>query len=96
MVEDDILFTNHFQLNTATMGLSTLGGVLGILHQHLLYLVVARLNQYKISSDQLLVHLTKRNSVACHITSNSDFDQGGCVMQIEWTKAFCNNCQPML
>ena len=34
--------------------------------------------------------------MACCITTNSDFDQGGCVMQIEWTKALCNNCQPML
>ena len=55
--------------------------------------------QFKLaqtSSDQLLVHMTKRNSVVCHVTSNSDFDQGGCVMQIEWTKALCNNCQPIL
>ena len=25
--------------------------------------------------------------MACHITSNLDFDKGGCVIQIEWTKA---------
>ena len=30
------------------------------------------------------------------VTFNLDFDQGGYVMQIEWTKALCNNCQPML
>ena len=28
--------------------------------------------------------------------SNLDFDQEGCVIQIEWTKALYNNCQPML
>ena len=56
-------------------------------------------DQFKLaqtSSDQLLVHMIKRNSMACHITSNSDFDQGGYVMQIEWTNALCNNCQPIL
>ena len=37
-----------------------------------------------------------RNSVACHITSNLDFDKGGHVIQIQWTKALCDNCQPML
>ena len=55
--------------------------------------------QFKLaqsSSNQLLVCMTKRNSVACFVTSNSDFDQEGCVMQIEWTKALCNNDQPML
>ena len=34
--------------------------------------------------------------MACHITSNSNFDKGGCVIQIEWTKALCNIYQPML
>ena len=29
-------------------------------------------------------------------TSNSDFDKGGCVIQVEWTKALCDNCQTML
>ena len=52
-----------------------------------------QLKLVQTSSDQLLVCMTKRNSVACNITSNSDFDQGGCIMQIEWTKALCNNCQ---
>ena len=55
--------------------------------------------QFKLaqtSPNQLLVHMTKRSSMACHITSNSDFDQGGYIMQIEWTKALCNNSQPML
>ena len=55
--------------------------------------------QFKLaqtSSDQLLVHMTKKNSMACHITSNLDIDQGGCVMEIEWTKALCNNYQPIL
>ena len=28
-----------------------------------------------------------RISMACYITSDSDFDKGGCVIQIEWTKA---------
>ena len=37
-----------------------------------------------------------RNSVACCMTSNSDFNKGGCVIQIEWTKALCDNCQHML
>ena len=37
-----------------------------------------------------------RNSVACLVTSNLDFQQEGCVIQIEWSKALCNNCQPML
>ena len=32
--------------------------------------------------------------MACCITSDSDFDQGGCVMQIEWTKALCNIAKP--
>ena len=26
-----------------------------------------------------------RNSVACHVTSNLDFDKGSCVIQVEWT-----------
>ena len=30
------------------------------------------------------------------ITSNLDFEKEGCVTQIEWTKALCDNCQPML
>ena len=34
--------------------------------------------------------------MAYHVTSNWDFDKGGCVIQIEWTKALCDNCQPML
>ena len=28
--------------------------------------------------------MTKKNSVACHITSDLDFDKEGCVIQIEW------------
>ena len=36
MAEDNILFTNHFLQEIATMGLTTPGGVLGALHQHLL------------------------------------------------------------
>ena len=36
-----------------------------------------------------LVHTTKRNSLACHITSDLDFNKGGYVIQIEWTKALC-------
>ena len=39
---------------------------------------------------------TIRNSVACHITFSLDFDKGGCIIQIEWTKALYNNYQPML
>ena len=42
--------------------------------------------QFKLaqtSSDQLLVCMTKKNSVDCHIISNLEFDQGGCIMQIE-------------
>ena len=31
-----------------------------------------------------------------HCTSNLDFDKGGCVIQVEWSKALCNNCQPIL
>ena len=42
-----------------------------------------------------LVCMTNRNSIACHITSSLDFDKGGCVIQIEWTKALCNDCQPV-
>ena len=34
----------------------------------------------KTGSDQLLVHMTKRNSVACHITSDLDFDKEDCVI----------------
>ena len=34
--------------------------------------------------------------MAFHDTSNSDFDKEGCVIQVEWTKAVCDNCQPML
>ena len=30
----------------------------------------------------------------CHATSNSDFDKGGCIIQVEWTKALCNTYQP--
>ena len=37
-----------------------------------------------------------RNGVACHITSDLDFDWGSCVIEIEWTKALYYNCQPML
>ena len=36
-----------------------------------------------------------QNNMACHVTSNSDFDKGGLVIQINWTKALCNNCHPM-
>ena len=35
------------------------------------------------------------NSVACCVTSDSDFDKGGCVIQIEWTKALCNNAHAL-
>ena len=41
-----------------------------------------------LSSNQLkpvgssLVHVTNRNSMACHITSDLDFNKGGCVIQI--------------
>ena len=56
--------------------------------------------QFKLaqtSSDQLLVHMTKRNSMACHVTSNLDFDQGGYVSQIEWTKVIiANPCSKLL
>ena len=45
---------------------------------------------------KLVLHMTKRNSVACHITSNLYFDKEGCVIQIEWTKAICDNYQSML
>ena len=34
------------------------------------------------------------NSVACLVTSNLEFEQNGCVIEIEWTKDLCNNCQP--
>ena len=34
--------------------------------------------------------------MAWHITFRLDFDKGGCVIQVEWTKALCDNCQPML
>ena len=37
-----------------------------------------------------------RNSVACHVTFNLDVDKSGCVIQIKWTKAPSDNCQPML
>ena len=37
-----------------------------------------------------------RNSMAYYVTSNLDFDKGGYVIQVEWTKALCHNCQPML
>ena len=76
------------------MRLSTPIGVLGALVSTLVGCGQFKLAQ--TSSDQLLVCMTKRNRVACHITSNLDFDQGRCVMQIEWTKALCNNYQPML
>ena len=29
--------------------------------------------------------------MACCITSNLDFDKGGCVIQVEWTKALFDN-----
>ena len=34
--------------------------------------------------------------MACHVTFNSNSDKGRCAIQIEWTKALCDNCQPML
>ena len=35
--------------------------------------------------------------MSCHFTSNLDFDQGGCVMQIEWTKLMITNlCSELL
>ena len=34
------------------------------------------------SSDQLLVHMTNRNSMVCHVNSDLDFNKGGCVIQI--------------
>ena len=34
--------------------------------------------------------------MAFHITSDLDFDKGGCVIQIEWTKALCKCWEPML
>ena len=76
------------------MGLSS-PGVLSALHQHLLWLAVANLNQF--SPVQCTKQIDSiRHRVACHVTSNLDCDQGGSVIQIEWTKAFCNNCQPIL
>ena len=32
----------------------------------------------------------------CHVTSDLYFDEEGYVIQIEWAKALCDNCQPML
>ena len=34
--------------------------------------------------------------MAFHVTSNSAFDKGRYVIQIEWTKALSNNCHPCL
>ena len=38
---------------------------------------------------------TSLGQFSAQCTSNLDFDQGSCVIQIEWTKTICNNCQPM-
>ena len=40
--------------------------------------------------------MVQTGCVVCCITSNSNFNKEGCVIQIEWTKALCDNCQPML
>ena len=35
-----------------------------------------------------VLHMTSEQySLACHITSSLDFNKGGCVIQIEWTKS---------
>ena len=41
------------------------------------------------------VCMTYRNSMARHVTSTFELEQGVCVIQIHWTKACCDNCQPM-
>ena len=38
-------------------------------------------NQFK-SVWSSLVHMTNRNCMACHITSDLHFNKGGCVIQI--------------
>ena len=40
--------------------------------------------------------LHRHNSMACHITSNWDFDKGDCVIWVQGTKTLCDNCQPRL
>ena len=79
MVEDDILFTNHLAV---IMGLSSaraqcLTSALTLDHQ----LAVASSNQLKLVSASS-VCMTNRNSMACRITSDLDFNKRGCVMQI--------------
>ena len=62
------------------------------LHQHLVSVVTSSNQfgpvQYAWQIDSI------RNSVAYCITSSSDFDKGGCVIQIEWTKALCDSYYP--
>ena len=44
-----------------------------------------------------LLHMTSEHySMACHITSNLDFDKGVCVIHIEWTKDLWDIYQSML
>ena len=50
------------------------------------WLAVASSNHLKPVWSSL-VRMTNRNSMAYYMTSILDFDKGGCVFQIEWTKA---------
>ena len=51
------------------------------LHLRVAWLVEASSNQLNPVWSSL-VCMTNRNSMACHITSDLDFNKGGCVIQI--------------
>ena len=90
------MFLTPFSSKTVTMRPSNPGGSIAFsaLYQHLLYFV-ARSNQF--GPVQHAWHIDSiMNGMAYCTTSISDFDKGGCVIQMEWTKAVCDNCQPML
>ena len=78
-----------FSGKTVTMGLSTPGRNIAFsaLHQHLVS-DVASSNWF--SPVQCTWQIDSiRNSMSCHVTSDSDFDKEGYVIQIKWIKALC-------